>query len=161
MRRVRPTPSPRLVCTSHDSWYASPVILIVDDDQDTCVAYQDFLELLGYRAISAGTGADALAAARSTPIEAVLLDLTLPDLDGRVLCERLRAVVSPRSLPVLALTGLTLAPSEREKFTMVMRKPIDLDAVAKWLREFVPQGAAPAAEGGGDRDGDRGGDRGA
>ena len=116
----------------------SRVVLIVEDDADTRIAYQEFLELLGFRVMSVATGEGALEAVRGGHIDAVLLDLSLPDADGRVLNPQLRSIAAPRELPVMALTGHTLSADDRTKFTTVMRKPVDLDAVAAWLREVAP-----------------------
>ena len=119
------------------------VVLIVEDDEDTRVAYQEFLELLGFPAACVGTGTAALEIVRTQPIDAVLLDLTLPDIDGRVLCERLREAASSPPLRVMALTGHTLDEAERRKFEAVLRKPVDLDAVAAWLRGLPPLPTSP------------------
>lgn len=116
-----------------------PVVLIVEDNEDTRVMYQEFLELLGFRVASVGSGVEAVEALRLGDIDAVLLDLTLPDTDGRVLHEQLRELALPRQLPVMALTGHDLSEGERGKFTAVMLKPVDLDAVATWLRQVAPR----------------------
>ena len=118
--------------------YEKRVVLIIEDDEDTRVGYQEFLEILGFHLTSASTGAQAVEAVRENEIEAVLLDLSLPDIDGCVLRERLRELVSPRALPILALTGHDLEVDERAKLTAVMRKPVHLDGVAAWLREVAP-----------------------
>lgn len=123
------------------------MILIVEDDEDSRDAYLEFLESLGFRVSGVGTGEDAVAAARTTRFDAVLLDLTLPDVDGRVLCDRLQELAAPRVVPVLALTGHSLDAGERARFTMVMQKPVDLDALAEWLRTIAPP-RATAADGG-------------
>ncbi len=122
------------------------MILIIEDDQDTREAYQEFLALHGFHVASASTGSEALALARTNAIEAVLLDLTLPDGDGRTLCEHLRQAAAPRSLPILAMTGHSLDEKESVKFTGVMRKPVNLDAVVEWLRGVVSPPTAPTGE---------------
>jgi two-component system OmpR family response regulator len=117
------------------------VVLIIEDDEDTSAVYGDFLELVGFRVTIAATGAEALEAMGAHPIAAVLLDLSLPDADGRDLCEHLRAAVAPRALPVMALTGHNLDEADRAKFEGVIRKPIDLDLVVAWLRRVLPASA--------------------
>lgn len=121
------------------------MVLIIEDDEDTRVAYQEFLEIAGFRVTSVSTGSDALDALRADDIRAVLLDLGLPDIDGRVLNDALRAAAAPRPLSVMAMTGHDLREDERAKFTAVMRKPVDLDAVAAWLREVATESTAPRA----------------
>lgn len=114
------------------------MVLIIEDDEDTRAGYHEFLEILGFRVTSVATGADAIEALRGGDISAVLLDLGLPDTDGRLLNQQLREVTAPRELPVMAMTGHHLQEEERAKFTAVMRKPVDLDAVAAWLRGVLP-----------------------
>ena len=123
------------------------MILIIEDDEDTLEIYREFLEMLEFEVTVASTGADALDAVRARVPDAVLLDLTLPDADGRQLCDRLREIVAPRPLPIMALTGHTLVADERAKFDAVMRKPVDLDAVAEWLRKFDHAPATPDTAG--------------
>lgn len=110
------------------------MILIIEDDEDTREAYQGFLELHGFESTTASTGAEALAIARAHAVEAVLLDVTLPDADGRTLSEHLRQAAAPRSLPILALTGHRLDRNDAARFTNVMQKPVDLDAMIEWVR---------------------------
>ncbi len=123
-----------------------PVVLVVEDNDDTRDLYQEALEFHGFLVMSVSSGADALEAFRAGNIDAVLLDLTLPDTDGRVLHQQLRDLASPRQLPVMAMTGHDLGADERAKFSAVMRKPVDLDAVVAWLRQV-----APASESSGDK----------
>ena len=118
------------------------MVLIIEDDEDTRIGYHEFLEILGFRVKSVASGADALEVARGSHVDAVLLDLTLPDTDGRALNQQLRAIVAPRELPVMAMTGHALREDERVKFTAVMRKPVDLDAVVAWLRDVARTSAS-------------------
>lgn len=111
------------------------MILIVEDDEDTLEAYKELLQTFGFGVTGARTGAEALEAARTTRFDAILLDLTLPDIDGRDLWDHLQRGGS--SGPVLALTGHTLEPGDAAAFTHTMRKPVDLDKVVEWLRKVV------------------------
>jgi len=81
-------------------------ILLVEDDEDIGTELSQALLGQGHRAGLARTGAEALPAATSEPPDLILLDLGLPDIDGVVLCRRLRAAVPEAIIVVLtARTG--------------------------------------------------------
>jgi DNA-binding response OmpR family regulator len=81
-------------------------ILLVEDDEDIGTELSQALLGQGHRASLARTGAEALPAATSEPPDLILLDLGLPDIDGVVLCRRLRAAVPEAIIVVLtARTG--------------------------------------------------------
>jgi DNA-binding response OmpR family regulator len=81
-------------------------ILVVEDDATLGDGLRQTLTAQGYRASWARTGAEALELARD-PHDIVLLDLTLPDLDGVEVCRRLRA-----GQPRLAIVMLTARRDE-------------------------------------------------
>ena len=79
-------------------------ILIVDDDEDLRQALAEQLELVeDFRAEHAATAAEGLEKALNNKPALILLDVHLPDLDGREACRQLRAAGS--STPVIMLTG--------------------------------------------------------
>jgi len=79
---------PRLELTRPDG--TPPRALVVDDEADLARALVRALTADGWLARSAGTGAQALAAAAELPPDVVLLDVMLPDLDGFEVLRRLR-----------------------------------------------------------------------
>src|SRR5689334_10024798 len=80
-------------------------ILLVEDDEDIGNELIQALTSHGYRARLASGGTDALSAAAAEPPDLVLLDLGLPDIDGVVLCRRLR-VAAPDGV-IVVLTART------------------------------------------------------
>ena len=79
-------------------------ILIVDDDEDLRGALAEQIEMeADFRAIQAGTGAAGLEAARAGRPDLILLDVDLPDMDGRHACRQLRD--EGISAPVVMLTA--------------------------------------------------------
>jgi len=74
-------------------------ILLVEDDRSIAVSLIDGLQAAGYTVTHAATGAAALQA---PPADAVLLDLGLPDMDGRDVCRALR---SRSNVPIIMLTA--------------------------------------------------------
>lgn len=80
-------------------------VLVVDDEAQVRTTATIMLERLGYRAVTVESGAQALAAFRARPDEFkfVLLDLTMPGMDGRETLAALRAVRA--DLPVIVMSG--------------------------------------------------------
>lgn len=74
-------------------------LLLVEDDPTISEPLADGLRREGFEVVLAATGAEALAA---SPVDLVLLDLGLPDLEGRVVCQELRAV---SAVPIIVVTA--------------------------------------------------------
>ncbi len=79
-------------------------ILIVEDDADIAAIERDYLELNGYAVTIEGTGSAGLQAALEQPIDLLLLDLMLPDVDGFTICRRVR---EQKDIPILLVTART------------------------------------------------------
>ena len=80
-----------------------PRVLIVEDDAELRGILVRGLAEEGFRAEAAGTGADLLRRAVASPADALVVDIGLPDTDGRDLCQALRA--QGVEAPVLFLTA--------------------------------------------------------
>ncbi|HEV7823742.1 MAG TPA: response regulator transcription factor [Mycobacteriales bacterium] len=78
-------------------------VLVVEDEVKMARAIRRGLEREGYTVDAVGDGADAMARARATPYDAILLDLMLPGADGFAVCRRLRA--AGHWAPVLMVTA--------------------------------------------------------
>lgn len=78
-------------------------ILVVDDEPGMSWAIRRLLGARGWRAITAASGAEALAAVRSAPIALALVDAKLPDVDGLELASRIRA--ANESLPLILMSA--------------------------------------------------------
>lgn len=83
----------------------SVTILVVDDDPDILTILKDNLELDGYRVITAQTGREALKAYEERGPGLIILDLSLPDVDGIQVCRRIR---EESDIPLLMLTARDL-----------------------------------------------------
>jgi DNA-binding response OmpR family regulator len=89
-----------------------PIVLVVDDEPLIVGLVRAVLEPEGYLVQSAADGASAMARLAEGGIDLVLLDVMLPDIDGRELCKRVRAQPSPTYVPIVMLTALA-APTDR------------------------------------------------
>ena len=90
-------------------------VLIADDQEVMRMVIRQFLDARLYAATEAETGAAALMKARSERPGLILLDLGLPDVDGRQVLADLKADPDTRSIPVVIVTSSRLAPAERAR----------------------------------------------
>ena len=80
-------------------------ILIVDDDPHAVEILTRMLSREGYGCVSASGGAAALQTLREQPVDVILLDVMMPQMDGLQVCERLRDDENLRQIPVILLTA--------------------------------------------------------
>jgi CheY-like chemotaxis protein len=109
-------------------------VLVVDDSQDACRLMELLLRARGYDVATARDGRSALAAAHARPPEIVLLDLTLPDMDGEEVARRLREREETRGSVLVALTGRAASDDADERaspFDHHVLKPADIDALER------------------------------
>ena len=86
-----------------------PRVLLVDDYPDAREMYTEYLEFSGFEVVEAGNGMEALQRAAETAPDIILMDLSLPVMDGWEATRRLKADDRTRAIPVIALTGHALA----------------------------------------------------
>ena len=84
---------------------SKPLLLIVDDSTDNRTIYAEFLTFRGYRVAEAADGQEALDQAPALQPDLVVLDLSMPGMDGRETTRRLKADPHTRAIPILVLTG--------------------------------------------------------
>lgn len=87
----------------------SPLILVVDDYQDAREMYAEYLQFSGFRVAEARNGNEALEQAFSLKPDLILMDLSLPGMDGWEATRQLKSDERTRHIPVVALTGHALA----------------------------------------------------
>jgi CheY-like chemotaxis protein len=86
-----------------------PLILVVDDYEDAREMYAEYLRFCGFRVAEARNGNEALERAFTLKPDLILMDLSLPGLDGWEATRQLKADERTRHIPVVALTGHALA----------------------------------------------------
>ena len=82
-----------------------PLVLVVDDFQDNREMYAEFLAYQGFRVIQAANGVEALDQAFTNRPDIIIMDLSLPVMDGWEATRRLKADRRTNAIPVVALTG--------------------------------------------------------
>lgn len=105
-------------------------ILVIDDEADirdvVCLSLEEFG---GWDTESAGSGDEGLAKAQAAPWDCILLDVSMPEMDGLAVYDHLQADGKTRPIPVILLTAKILA-ADRDRFTSfgvtgVIAKPFD------------------------------------
>jgi CheY-like chemotaxis protein len=86
-----------------------PLILVVDDYQDAREMYAEYLQYSGFRVAEARNGNEAVDQAFALKPDLILMDLSLPGMDGWEATRRLKADPSTKHIPIVALTGHALA----------------------------------------------------
>ncbi len=105
-------------------------ILVIDDDQDIRdVARLALRKFAAWEVAAAASGQDGLNQAKINPPDAILLDVSMPDMDGIAVFEHLQQDPITHAIPVVLLTAKVL-PSDRQRFAAlgvsgVITKPFD------------------------------------
>jgi two-component system, cell cycle response regulator DivK len=105
-------------------------ILIVEDNEDNQELMRFLLERAGYDVISVENGLEGVEAARREKPDIILMDLSLPELDGWSAARQIKADAELKSIPLIAVTAHTL-PGDRRKaldagFDSYISKPINI-----------------------------------
>src|SRR3979490_2816131 len=91
-----------------------PRVLLVDDYPDAREMYAEYLEFSGFEIVQAGNGVEAIERAHDSAPEVILMDLSLPIMDGWEATRRLKADPTTAQIPVLAVTGHALTGISEE-----------------------------------------------
>jgi DNA-binding response OmpR family regulator len=86
----------------------SKQLLIVDDDRNTREGYRMYLSTKGFSVRALEGGVDALAFAKASAPDLVVLDLGLPDIDGWEVARRLKNDDETRDIPIIAFSGRSM-----------------------------------------------------
>ena len=119
-------------------------ILVVDDNRDSADSLVTAFGVLGHDAFAAYGGADALARLGEQQPTLLVLDLSMPGMDGFELARAIRALPGYDAVPMVALSGFgsetDRAKSRQAGFDRHMLKPFDLADLEQMLGLF---GAPP------------------
>ena len=92
----------------------SPTVLLVEDNDDNLRIYSTILTYAGYNVLEATDGESGLATARSQRPNLILMDVSIPKIDGWEVTRILKADPATAAIPVIALTAHALT-SDRER----------------------------------------------
>ncbi|MCA9678180.1 MAG: response regulator, partial [Myxococcales bacterium] len=111
-------------------------VLVVDDEEMVREVLCNMLEDLGYRALGADGGDQALALADGdTAIDAAIVDLTMPGMSGRVVLDGLRT--RRPSLPVILASGYDRDRAAVPRSAGFLRKPFRFETLEQLLQDVL------------------------
>ena len=131
----------------------SPLILVVDDYQDAREMYAEYLQFSGFRVAEARNGNEAVAQAFSLRPDLILMDLSLPGMDGWEATRVLKADERTKHIPIVALTGHALAGhaegARQAGCDSFVTKPCLPDALVAEIKKMLPERGSQASGDGG------------
>ena len=119
----------------------SKKVLIVDDNQDSRELVVKILKARGYQMIEAVDGEEALEKAAAEKPDLILMDRSLPKIDGYEVTRRLKGREEFKGIPIVALTAHAMT-GDREKALEAgcdgyISKPIDVRALPELIRSYL------------------------
>jgi CheY-like chemotaxis protein len=122
---------------------SEPVILLVEDHPDNRVLARKLLERAGFRVVEAVDGRQALEQAAACKPDLVLLDMSLPEVDGWTVARTIRQSPDLRHLLIVALTAHAM-DGDRERVLEAgcdefLTKPIEIPKFIPTIRRLLEQ----------------------
>ena len=123
-------------------------VLLVEDNEDNRIVYATILRHHGYRVCEATNGEDGVRLAREILPDAILMDISIPRIDGWQATEMLKADSTTAHIPIVALTAHALS-ADRQKAQRVgcdgyLAKPCEPRRVVAEIVRVIGPAVAPA-----------------
>ena len=117
------------------------LVLVVEDFEDNRFMMKRLLEMSGYRVVEAVNGNQAVEAAAREQPDIILMDLSLPLLDGLAATRRIREQQGTRRVPIVAVSAHDSADFHAEALAAgcneYVTKPIDFDQLVQLLERLT------------------------
>lgn len=128
-----------------------PTIMVVEDFEDNRFMMRRLLEMSGYRVLEAINGEEAVELAHSERPQLILMDLSLPQLDGLAATRRIRQHADLRDVPIVAVSAHDTADFHADALAAgcndYVTKPIDFDQLEALLKRLLPKNSGQEAVG--------------
>lgn len=124
-------------------------VLLVEDNEDNRTVYRTILEHFGYHVIEARNGEDGIRIAREERPNLILMDISIPVVDGWEATKILKSDPATEDIPIIALTAHALA-TDRAKASEVgcdgyLAKPCEPRRVVAEVEKFIGAGREVSA----------------
>ena len=125
-------------------------VLLVEDNEDNRIVYSTILRHFGYHVSEALNGEEGIAKARAERPDLILMDISIPIIDGWEATQVLKHDPATREIPIIALTAHALA-SDRERARQVgcddyLAKPCEPRTVLATVRRTLGETALPLSD---------------
>ncbi len=129
----------RAAAASMNESPTAPLVLLVEDDADSRDMYEIVLRSSGFRVTTAANGMDAIEKAAAGPPRLILMDLSLPSMDGWEASRRLKQDPATRDVPIIALSGNPIDEHGEggRLFVAALLKPCFPDDLVAEVRRLV------------------------
>lgn len=121
----------------------APLVMVVEDFEDNRFMMRRLLEMSGYRVLEAINGEEAVAMAKRERPGLILMDLSLPLLDGLAATRRIRQEVGLEGVPIVAVSAHDTADFHAEALAAgcndYVTKPIDFEELEALLGRLLPK----------------------
>lgn len=118
-------------------------VMIVEDSEDIRLLLEELLESEGYNLVFATNGEEGLETANREHPDIILMDLSLPGMDGWETVYRLRQLAEFKSTPIIALTAHATRKDEERALaagcTGYISKPFDMENLLEYIGSFAPK----------------------
>ena len=116
--------------------------MIVDDEPDVVEVFKKILECEGYGVGCAQSGGECLAKLKNTPVDLILMDFFMPEMDGRMVIEEIRKIPELKDTKIAILTSALFKKRGIEIMKELnvrdyITKPIDLDDFKLRIRKLT------------------------
>lgn len=116
-------------------------VMVVEDFEDNRFMMRRLLEMSGYRVVEAVNGEEAIGMARRERPDLILMDLSLPLLDGLAATRRIREHDELKKVPIVAVSAHDTADFHAEALAAgcneYVTKPIDFDQLETLLKRLL------------------------
>lgn len=117
------------------------IILYVEDNPDNRNLIRRVLNAEGYMVVEASNADLAFNKLESEPIDLILMDINMPDMDGYTLTAKIKKMDKYKNIPIVAVTANVMR-GDREKSLEAgcdgyIQKPIDIDTLAQQIERFI------------------------
>ncbi|HEY4133315.1 MAG TPA: response regulator [Gemmatimonadaceae bacterium] len=116
-------------------------VLLVEDNEDNLLIYSTILRHSGYAVVEARDGQAGIDAAKKEHPGLILMDVSIPVIDGLEATRRLKADASTKDIPIIALTAHALASDQQKAIEAgcdsYIAKPAEPRAVVAAVREYL------------------------
>ncbi len=116
--------------------------MFADDDPETLKLGVDTLESAGFRVVEASDGQEALQEALSRKVDLIIMDISMPQVDGLEACHCLKAMPKTSKIPVVLMTAkkdptARMLGQRMNGSVRILRKPFSPEELVAMARQLI------------------------